>query len=116
MLENAVMATMEMAAGGKAAIAYMTRDMLARAGALDEETEGIAEILRSIRGVEVSVFVRETKDGHTKGSMRSKHYFDIAGFASRFGGGGHARAAGFTSSESVTKVVEDVKKAIEEAL
>jgi phosphoesterase RecJ-like protein len=83
---------------------------------LDEETEGIAEKLRSIRGVEASVFVRETEDGHIKGSMRSKHYFDIAGFASRFGGGGHARAAGFSSNDPIAKVVEDVKKAIEEAL
>jgi phosphoesterase RecJ-like protein len=116
MLENAVMSTMVMAADGRAAIASMTRDMLARAGALDEETEGIAEILRGIRGVEASVFVRETEDGHTKGSMRSKHYFDVAGFASRFGGGGHARAAGFTSDEPLAKVVEDVKKALEEAL
>ncbi|MDR1042440.1 MAG: 30S ribosome-binding factor RbfA [Clostridiales Family XIII bacterium] len=116
MLENAVMATMEMAADGRAAIVYMTRDMLADTGALDEETEGIAEKLRSIRGVEVAVFVRETEDGHTKGSMRSKYYFDIAGFASRFGGGGHARAAGFTSNDPVTKVVEDVKNAIEETL
>jgi phosphoesterase RecJ-like protein len=116
MLENAVMATMEMVADGRAAIAYMTRAMLADSGALDEETEGIAEKLRSIRGVEVSVFVRETDNGHIKGSMRSKHYFDIAGFASRFGGGGHARAAGFTSDDPVEKVVEEVKKAIEETL
>jgi phosphoesterase RecJ-like protein len=116
MLENAVMATMEMMADGKAVIAYMTRDMLADAEALDEETEGIAEKLRSIRDVEVSVFVRETEDGHVKGSMRSKHYFDIAGFASRFGGGGHARAAGFTSSEPIAEVVKDVKKALEEIL
>jgi phosphoesterase RecJ-like protein len=116
MLENSVMATMDMVAGGRAAIAYMTRDMLSEAGALDEETEGIAEKLRSIRGVEVSVFVRETEDGHVKGSMRSKHYFNIAGFASRFGGGGHARAAGFTSGEPIAKVVEDMKRAIEETL
>jgi phosphoesterase RecJ-like protein len=48
--------------------------------------------------------------------MRSKHYFDVAGFASRFGGGGHERAAGFTSDEPLAKVVDDVKKALEEAL
>jgi phosphoesterase RecJ-like protein len=116
MLENAAMATMEMLAGGKAAIAYMTTDMLGETGAIEEETEGIAEKLRSIRGVELSVFLRETEGGRTKSSMRSKHYFDVAAFSARFGGGGHVRAAGFTSEKPLAEVVAEVKNAIEEDL
>jgi phosphoesterase RecJ-like protein len=116
LLENAVMSTMETVANGKGAVAFMTKKMLDDTGAIEEETEGIAEKLRGIRGVEVSVFVRETADGRTKGSMRSKHYFDIAEFASRFGGGGHARAAGFASEKPLEEVIEEVKKALEETL
>ncbi|MDR1496305.1 MAG: 30S ribosome-binding factor RbfA [Clostridiales Family XIII bacterium] len=112
MLENAVMSTMETVADGKGAIVYMTRKMLGDSGAIEEETEGIAEKLRGIRGVEVSVFVRETEDGRTKGSMRSKHYYNIAELASRFGGGGHVRAAGFTSGKPLQDVVEEVKSAL----
>ncbi|MDR2162619.1 MAG: 30S ribosome-binding factor RbfA [Clostridiales Family XIII bacterium] len=116
LLENAVMSTMEMVANGKGVVAYMTRDMLEGAGSIEEETEGIAEKLRGIRGVEVSVFARETEDGRTKGSLRSKHYYDIAQLATRFGGGGHVRAAGFTSEKPLAEVVAEVKKALEETL
>jgi phosphoesterase RecJ-like protein len=116
LLENAVLSTMEMVSCGKGVVAYMTRGMLENSGSIEEETEGIAEKLRGIRGVEVSVFVRETEDGRTKGSLRSKHYYDIAKLASRFGGGGHIRAAGFTSEKPLAEVVEEVKSALEETL
>jgi phosphoesterase RecJ-like protein len=112
MLENAVLSTMELVADGKGVVAYMTWKMLGDSGAMEEETEGIAEKLRGLRGVEVSVFVRETEDGRTKGSMRSKRYYDIAELASRFGGGGHVRAAGFTSEKPLMEVVEEVKSAL----
>jgi phosphoesterase RecJ-like protein len=116
MLENEVMATMEMVSGGKGVIAYMTGDMLSRTGALEEETEGIAEKLRGIRGVEVSVFMREAGDRRTKASMRSKFYYDVGKLAARFGGGGHLGAAGFTSERPLDEVVGDVKRALEETL
>jgi phosphoesterase RecJ-like protein len=48
--------------------------------------------------------------------MRSKHYYDIAKLASRFGGGGHIRAAGFTLEKPLAEVVEEVKAALEETL
>jgi phosphoesterase RecJ-like protein len=116
MLENAVLSTMEIVADGKGVVAYMTRKMLEDSGAMEEETEGIAEKLRGIRGVEVSVFVRETGDGRTKGSMRSKKYYDVAELAARFGGGGHAAAAGFTSEKPLADVVEEVKNTLWETL
>jgi phosphoesterase RecJ-like protein len=111
-LENAVMGTMTTVAGGRGVIAHMTRAMRAETGALDEETEGIAEKLRAIRDVEVSVFLRETDDGKTKGSLRSKSRCDVAALAGRFGGGGHIRAAGFTTTRSLP----EIRNAIEEAL
>ena len=105
LLESSILATLTMEAGGKAAIAYMTHEMLETAGAIEEDTEGVAEELRSLRDVEVSVFVRETPDGKTKTSMRAKTYYNVAELAQKFGGGGHIRAAGFTSEESVSEVI-----------
>jgi phosphoesterase RecJ-like protein len=115
-LENAVMDTMEVIAGGKGVIAYMTREMLARTGAMDEETEGIVEKLRTIRDVEVAVFVREPEDGRTKVSMRSKSYYDVAALAGRFGGGGHVRAAGFSAKRPLTEVLAELKKTLIETI
>jgi phosphoesterase RecJ-like protein len=115
-LEAAVLGTLKSVADGKAVIATLTRDMLGSAGALDEETEGIAEILRSIRGVEVSVFLREDEDGRVKASMRAKSYYDVSRLAQRFGGGGHVRAAGFTVGEPMDEVVAEIAGALGQTL
>ncbi|MDR2156993.1 MAG: 30S ribosome-binding factor RbfA [Clostridiales Family XIII bacterium] len=115
-LEHAVMGTMTVVSEGKGVIAHMTREMLAQTGALEEETEGIAEKLRSIRGVEVSAFIRETGDGRTKGSLRAKSYYNVAALAERFGGGGHTEAAGFSSQRPLSEVLADMNAILEETL
>ncbi|MDR0357343.1 MAG: 30S ribosome-binding factor RbfA [Clostridiales Family XIII bacterium] len=115
-LENAVMGTFRTVANGKGVVAYMTREMLAQTGAMDEETEGIAEKLRAIRGVEVSVFLRETDDGKTKGSMRAKSYYDAAALAERFGGGGHIRAAGFSSERPLAELTAEITRILSDTL
>ncbi|MDR1068423.1 MAG: 30S ribosome-binding factor RbfA [Clostridiales Family XIII bacterium] len=107
-LESAVLGTLKSVADGKAVIATLSRDMLDGTGAIDEETEGMAEILRSIRGVEVSVFLRENEEGKVKASMRAKSYYDVSRLAQRFGGGGHRRAAGFTADKPLAEVVAEI--------
>jgi phosphoesterase RecJ-like protein len=107
-LEGAVLGAIKSVADGKAVIAMLTRDMLEGAGALDEETEGMAELLRSIRGVEVSVFLRENEEGFAKASMRAKSYYNVAQLAGRFGGGGHLRAAGFTIDKPIGDVANEI--------
>lgn len=67
-----------------------------RLGATPEDTDGIAEQLRLVDGVEVSLFLYETGPDTFKASMRSKRYVDVSRAAAQFGGGGHARAAGCT--------------------
>ncbi len=72
----------------------VTRDMLKEANSRDEETEGIVDKILSIKNIRVSVFFRETRDGYTKVSFRSKGDFDVDKFARLFSGGGHPNAAG----------------------
>jgi phosphoesterase RecJ-like protein len=115
-LEAAVLGTLKSVAGGKGVIATLTRDMMGLAGALDEETEGIAEILRSIRGVEISVFLRENEEGRVKASMRAKSYYDVSRLAQRFGGGGHVRAAGFTANKPIGEVLSEIADILERTL
>jgi phosphoesterase RecJ-like protein len=115
-LENSVMSTTIPVKGGKALIAHLTQTMLEESGAMEEETEGLAEKLRSFRGVEVSVFLRETEDGRTKASMRSKDIYDVSALAQRFGGGGHVRAAGFTSAEPIDQVEQQIFQILNDTL
>jgi phosphoesterase RecJ-like protein len=56
----------------------------------------LLDLLRSVRAVEVVLYLREQKDGTVKLSARSKGAFDVDALARRFGGGGHAKAAGAT--------------------
>ncbi len=110
LIENLVLATMSTVAGGQGIIAYVTQDMLKESGALMEETESVVQRLRSIAGVEVAAFLKETTDGRIKVSLRSKQRVDVAELAAQLGGGGHIRAAGCTLSCSLTEAFDLLKE------
>ena len=74
----------------------LTREMMEEAGAHETDTEEFVDYPRFIRGVEMGVLIRETGQNTTKVSIRSNNWVNAARLAARFGGGGHARAAGFT--------------------
>jgi phosphoesterase RecJ-like protein len=62
---------------------------------LPEDSEGLIDFIRAIRGVRLAVFFEELPDGKIRVSMRSKdRKLDVCQIATRFGGGGHALAAG----------------------
>ena len=92
--------------------------MYSKAGASREDSEGIVNIPRCIKGVEVALLFREESSGEQswKVSLRSKGDVDVAKIAEGFGGGGHKKAAGC----SIDGTLEEVKKrmfgAVEEAL
>jgi phosphoesterase RecJ-like protein len=85
-------------------------------GATWEDTDGLAEGLRSIAGVQVSAMLRQEGEAKAKLSLRSKYDFDVNIFAGRWGGGGHAKAAGATVPLPFEAAVEAVAGALEEAL
>lgn len=87
---------------------FMSRAELDRFNGRKEDTEGIVERLIALKEAEVSLFLREDKVGVIKGSMRSKYDVDVNEIASIFNGGGHRKAAGFTSelpAEEIIKIV-----------
>ncbi len=91
------MENLELFADGKVAMSYLTLKMREECGAAPDETDGIVSELRSIDGVEVAVFIKETEDeGRIRVSLRSKKDYDVARVAAAFEGGGHTKAAGCT--------------------
>ncbi len=100
---------------GKLAIAVITEKDLEKFGASYENTEGLVDLLRSIKGVEVGCLIKE-KDGNTKGSIRTNAYVDAAYISSIFGGGGHIRAAGFSTEICVEKTLEKIVQVTENLL
>ena len=115
-VQSEMLNNLDIFAGGKAAMSYVCAETLKKLNAGEDETDGMSEILRSIIGVEVSAFLKERPDGIIKVSMRSTGWLDVASFAAECGGGGHMRAAGFTSDQGIERVRSMLKEKLIEAL
>jgi phosphoesterase RecJ-like protein len=107
-----VLASLEVAAGGKVASITSMRADLSEFAAGKDALEGFINYPRSIAGVEVAVSFREEPGGAFRVSFRSKGRVDVSEVASRFGGGGHRNAAGCT----VPGTLAEVKRTVFEAL
>lgn len=79
---------------GRVAWAHVTARDFAELDATDEETEGIVNHVRSIRGANVGLFFREVPGRQVRVSLRARAGFDVSRIAQQFGGGGHQLAAG----------------------
>ena len=70
------------------------------------DVDGVVEFIREIKEVEVSCVLKEYGEKNTKISLRSKNDIDVSAVSVKFGGGGHAKAAGF----EIEDTVENAKK------
>lgn len=91
---------------GRVASVVLPLSEMELAEATPEDVDGIVEILRAIEGVEVAILVKEAGRDTTKVSFRSSGPYDVAGFASRYGGGGHTNAAGAFIASPMADVAE----------
>lgn len=85
--------------GGRVALLYVTRDLLERTGGEMAESEGIVNLFSSAEGVDMAALLREEGDGEWRVSLRSGGRCDVREVAVAMGGGGHKRAAAFSSTE-----------------
>ncbi len=114
-----VLPTLEVSGDKKIASVYVDKNMFAQTGARREDTEGIVNIPRSIKGVEIALLFREEndKDGSLwKVSLRSKGQVDVAKIAERFGGGGHNKAAGCSLAGDLNEVKKRIFESVREVL
>jgi len=90
-------------------LSYITVADYEASGAGAEMTEGIIDQLRSIEGARVAALVRDLGDrgrAARKVSLRaSGGDVDVSAIARRYGGGGHKRAAGFSTDLEVDELV-----------
>ncbi|MFA5383439.1 MAG: bifunctional oligoribonuclease/PAP phosphatase NrnA [Eubacteriales bacterium] len=115
-LEN-TLKTLELSPCGRVAWVSVERGMLDRLNARDENTDGLINYIRSIRGVEVAIFFHEISSRLYKVGFRSKEIVDVNRLASLFGGGGHIRAAGCVVNGNLeslqAQIVSEALKMIE---
>lgn len=111
-LESLVMDSAQFLRGGEVAIGRYTLAQLDEIGATDDDTQGIASMLRSIEGVRLSILMRDSKDGSWRVSMRSLPGLDCSKIVERIGGGGHVAAAGATLRMSYDEAYDAVLSAV----
>ena len=91
---------------------YLTRADLDRAGVHPAETDDLIDVLRTAREADVAAVIKQQRDGRFKVSLRSRGGHDVAAAASRFGGGGHRLASGYTSNRGLAATIEQLKAAL----
>lgn len=98
---------------GRVALLPLERSLLTRHNLEDWELDEINDYPRSLTGVSVSIVLRETEEGITKASLRSKGW-NVAAIARAFGGGGHNNAAGATLPMSLSEARNKLLKYLEQ--
>ena len=95
---------------GRLAVSYITTADYEATGAGEEMTEGLIDHLRSIDGVMVAAVIRDLGNrgrAARKVSLRSSAgEVDVSAIARLKGGGGHKRAAGFSTDLEFEQLVE----------
>lgn len=90
--------------------------VLDECGAKQDETEGLIDILAGVPQAEVAVLFKEMPDRSVKASLRAIGDVNVAEVARRFDGGGHPKAAGFTTRCSLDEIEFAVVRQINEIL
>jgi phosphoesterase RecJ-like protein len=108
--------SLELFENGRIAIMTLTIDQIRKTGARDEDSDGIINTARSIRGVSVAAMLRQSENGDIKVNLRSNALVDVSGIARLHSGGGHKKAAGYTTGGSLEmakhKLLEEIRKAL----
>lgn len=113
LLIKEALSRLKLGCAGRLAWISLPRAVLQACGT--DDTSGLINYPRMIAGVEVALLFKETEEGTVRVGLRSRHV-DVSRLAFRFGGGGHARAAGCTLAGPLERAEEVMLEAAERAL
>ena len=115
-VENHVFQNIQLSAQGKIAAVCLTKEALDRLEATKDELDNLSALPRQIEGVCCSILLSQVGPGRFKGSVRTDAPVDASRLCARFGGGGHARAAGCTLEGEGEDCLSRLVKAAQEEL
>jgi len=104
---------------GKIVYIVLPGSVYQETGANEEDNEGILEIVKGLKGIELIILLRQSLSKHkVKCSLRSVNSINCNHLAKMFGGGGHFKASGFLvngeleimGSSIIKKIIEEVKR------
>jgi phosphoesterase RecJ-like protein len=106
--------------GGLLTLTHLTREDYQSTGADESYSEGVVDHLRSVEGTAVAGLVRDqlgNGGAKRKVSLRATDdRIDVSRIARAGGGGGHRRAAGFSTDMEFADLVEFLRGAVAEQL
>ncbi len=116
--QAAVIANARTAYEGRLIWSYATDETLMATGATPEMDDNFSGMLRDIEGVQIAAFFKSYGEPNlTRLSLRSAEPYHAAAICMRFGGGGHARAAGATLhmplAEAIPMVIAELGREID---
>lgn len=91
-----VLERLRLSESGRVAYSEVTAQDMQELGAQAEDLDGVVNLPRNLEGVRLAVLLREVDANTTKANFRARRGVNCANLARRFGGGGHAAAAGAT--------------------
>ncbi len=102
----------------KVAEVSLTRDDFREVRGTKAEAEDVIEIPRQVARNEIALFFYQIPDRtkETRVSIRTRAPWDATLLATRFGGGGHIRAAGCTITGSMALAKRQMRKAVKDLL
>lgn len=98
---------------GQVGYTVITLEDMKKTNAINEYIDGIVEIIRQVNSVDIAFIIKETEEGYSKISLRSKEA-DVSKIALKFGGGGHERAAGCTIKKPYNIALDKILEVIKE--
>jgi len=111
------LAAMQRFDDGELTLAALSTEDFERTGAEEHYSEGIVDQLRAVQGTKVAVLVRAVMSGERRGqrkvSLRATgDDVDVSVIARAQGGGGHRRAAGFSTTLPLDELIAFLRPAV----
>jgi bifunctional oligoribonuclease and PAP phosphatase NrnA len=101
---------------GRITVVHLTRGDFGETGAIESDSEGVVDHLRSVEQTKVAVLIRELLDKEgRKVSLRSTDgQVDVSVIARSIGGGGHRQAAGATTTIPLGDLIDQIRAGVAE--
>jgi len=118
-LLNMALDSLEISENGMLSIMTLTQRMLEETRTQPEDIDGIINYARRIEDVRVAALIHETTQNGQGATGRPKMYHislrsdgsvDVAKISARYGGGGHASAAGFSLETTLANLKTEMMK------
>ena len=111
-----VLASIEESEGGRFIWSLVTQQQIRDADLGLDALDGMVDSLKTVRGARVMALIVELDHGLYKVSLRARGEPDVERIARRFGGGGHAKAAGCRFAGSYEELVERLRELVRSEL